>query len=107
MTAIIGGRSQADVSYDYNRAYLSSRPPGSAIKPLVVYTPLLERGYTADSMVTDKKDPEGPKNANNSYAGSVSIRTAVEKSINTVAWSKFNELGAETAMNYLLEMEFT
>ena len=106
VTAIIGGRSQADVSYDYNRGYLSSRPPGSAIKPLVVYTPLLERGYTADSMVTDKKDPEGPKNANNSYAGSVSIRTAVEKSINTVAWSKFNELGAETAMNYLLEMEF-
>ena len=106
VSAIIGGRSQEDVSYDYNRAYLSSRPPGSAIKPLVVYTPLLERGYTADSMVTDKKEAEGPKNANNSYAGSVSLRTAVEKSINTVAWSKFNELGAETAMQYLLEMEF-
>ena len=106
VSAIIGGRSQEDVSYDYNRAYLSSRPPGSAIKPLVVYTPLLERGYTADSMVTDKKEAEGPKNANNSYAGSISLRTAVEKSINTVAWSKFNELGAETAMQYLLEMEF-
>ena len=107
VTAMIGGRSQEDVSYDYNRAYLSSRPPGSAIKPLVVYTPLLERGYTADTMVTDKKEAEGPKNANNSYAGSVSLKTAVEKSINTVAWSKFNELGAETAMQYLLEMEFT
>lgn len=106
VTAIVGGRSQEDVSYDYNRAYLSSRPPGSAIKPLVVYTPLLERGYTASSMLEDKKDPEGPKNANNSYAGSVSLKTAVEKSINTVAWSKFNELGAETAMQYLLEMEF-
>lgn len=107
VTAMIGGRSQEDVSYDYNRAYLSSRPPGSAIKPLVVYTPLLERGYTAETMVTDKKEAEGPKNANNSYAGSVSLKTAVEKSINTVAWSKFNELGAETAMQYLLEMEFT
>ncbi len=107
VTAIVGGRSQEDVSYDYNRAYLSSRPPGSAIKPLVVYTPLLERGYTASSMLEDKKDPEGPKNANNSYAGSVSLKTAVEKSINTVAWSKFNELGAETAMQYLLEMEFS
>lgn len=107
VTAIVGGRSQEDVSYDYNRAYLSSRPPGSAIKPLVVYTPLLERGYTANSIVEDKKYPEGPKNSNNSYAGSVSLRTAVEKSINTVAWSKFNELGAETAMQYLLEMGFT
>lgn len=107
VTAIVGGRSQEDVSYDYNRAYLSSRPPGSAIKPLIVYTPLLERGYTASSTVEDKKYPEGPKNANGQYVGSVSLQRAVEQSINTVAWSKFNELGAETAMQYLLDMEFT
>lgn len=107
VTAIVGGRSQEDVSYDYNRAYLSSRPPGSAIKPLVVYTPLLERGYTADSVVNDKKSQDGPKNANNQYSGAISLRTAVEKSKNTVAWEKFNELGAETAMQYLLEMEFS
>lgn len=106
VTAIIGGRSQEDVSYDYNRAYLSSRPPGSAIKPLVVYTPLLERGYTADSVVDDRKDPEGPKNANGQYSGKISLRTAVEKSKNTVAWEKFNELGADTAMAYLLNLEF-
>lgn len=107
VTAIIGGRSQEDVSYDYNRAYLSSRPPGSAIKPLVVYTPLLERGYTADSVVNDKKAAEGPKNSNGQYSGGISLRKAVEVSKNTVAWDKFNELGAETAMQYLLEMEFT
>lgn len=107
VTAIIGGRSQEDVSYDYNRAYLSSRPPGSSIKPLVVYTPLLERGYTAESTVSDKKSADGPKNSNGQYSGAISLRTAVEKSKNTVAWDKFNELGAETAMQYLLEMEFT
>ena len=107
VTAIIGGRSQEDVSYDYNRAYLSSRPPGSSIKPLVVYTPLLERGYTADSTVNDKKAAEGPKNSNGQYSGAISLRTAVEKSKNTVAWDKFQELGAETAMQYLLELEFT
>lgn len=107
VTAIVGGRSQEDVSYDYNRAYISKRSPGSAIKPLVVYTPLLERGYTAGSTVNDKKDPEGPRNSNNQYSGAISLRTAVEKSKNTVAWEKFNELGAETAMQYLLEMEFT
>ena len=107
VTAIIGGRSQEEVSYDYNRGYLSSRPPGSAIKPLVVYTPLLERGYTANSTVVDKKVSDGPKNANNSYEGSMTLRKAVEKSKNTVAWEKFNELGAETAMGYLLEMGFS
>lgn len=107
VTAIVGGRSQEDVSYDYNRAYLSSRPPGSAIKPLVVYTPLLERGYTANSTLNDKKTADGPKNSSGQYVGAVSLRTAVEKSINTVAWEKFNELGADTAMQYLLDMEFT
>ena len=107
VTAMVGGRSQEDVSYDYNRGYLSSRPPGSAIKPLVVYTPLLERGYTANSTVVDQKTSEGPKNANNSYEGSMTLRRAVEKSKNTVAWEKFNELGAETAMGYLLEMGFS
>lgn len=107
VTAIVGGRSQEDISYDYNRAYLSSRPPGSAIKPLLVYTPLLERGYTADSIVEDKKDPDGPKNANGQYSGSMTLRRAVEVSKNTVAWDKFQEIGAETAMQYLLNMEFS
>ena len=74
---------------------------------MVVYTPLLERGYTADSVVSDKKSADGPKNSNGQYAGSISLRKAVEVSKNTVAWDKFNELGAETAMQYLLEMEFT
>ena len=32
VAAIVGGRSQEDVSTDYNRAYLSFRQPGSAIK---------------------------------------------------------------------------
>lgn len=106
VTAIVGGRSQDEISYDYNRAYISKRAPGSAIKPLVVYTPLLERGYTADSIVTDRKAAEGPKNANSQYSGAISLRTAVEVSKNTVAWEKFNEIGAEAAMQYLLEMEF-
>ncbi len=106
VTAIVGGRSQENVSYDYNRAYLSFRPPGSAIKPLVVYTPILERGYTADSIVNDQKDPEGPRNADNQYSGNISLRKAVEVSKNTVAWDKFNELGAENAIQYLLNLEF-
>ena len=44
-----------DVSADYNRAYLSFRQPGSSIKPLIVYTPALERGYTASSTVVDSQ----------------------------------------------------
>ena len=106
VTAMVGGRSQDDISYDYNRAYMSHRPPGSAVKPLIVYTPILERGYTADSLVVDKKEANGPKNSNDQYSGTISLRTAVEKSKNTVAWNLFQELTAETAMCYLLNMKF-
>ena len=42
--AIVGGRSQEYDGHMLNRAYQSYRQPGSAIKPLIVYTPALERG---------------------------------------------------------------
>lgn len=63
VTAIVGGRSQEGVSQDYNRAYLSFRQPGSSIKPLIVYTPALERGYSASSTVIDSKEVDGPSNS--------------------------------------------
>ncbi len=106
VTAIVGGRSQDDVSADYNRAYLSFRQPGSAIKPLIVYTPALERGYTASSTVIDSKEPDGPSNAG-SYSGAISLRTAVEQSKNTVAYKLFRELTPEVGLQYLLDMNFS
>lgn len=106
VTAIVGGRSQDDVSADYNRAYLSFRQPGSSIKPLIVYTPALERGYTASSTVIDSKEPDGPSNAG-SYSGAISLRTAVEQSKNTVAYKLFRELTPEVGLQYLLNMNFS
>lgn len=106
VTAIVGGRSQDDVSADYNRAYLSFRQPGSSIKPLIVYTPVLERGYTASSTVIDSKEPDGPSNAG-SYSGAISLRTAVEQSKNTVAYKLFRELTPEVGLRYLLDMNFS
>ena len=106
VTAIVGGRSQDDVSADYNRASLSFRQPGSSIKPLIVYTPALERGYTASSTVVDSKEPDGPSNAG-SYSGAISLRTAVEQSKNTVAYKLFRELTPEVGLQYLLDMNFS
>ena len=106
VTAIVGGRSQDDVSADYNRAYLSFSQPGSSIKPLIVYTPVLERGYTASSTVIDSKEPDGPSNAG-SYSGAISLRTAVEQSKNTVAYKLFRELTPEVGLQYLLNMNFS
>lgn len=49
--AIVGGRSQEFPGYTLNRAYQSFRQPGSAIKPLTVYTPSFEQNYTPDTIV--------------------------------------------------------
>lgn len=55
VVAIVGGRKQDSDNYTLNRAYQSYRQPGSSIKPLLVYTPQLERGYTPDTVVDDHK----------------------------------------------------
>lgn len=107
VTAMVGGRTQEDISSDYNRAYLSFRQPGSSLKPLVVYTPALERGYTASTTVIDSKEEDGPSNSGGSYAGAISLRTAVEQSKNTVAYKLLRELTPEVGLSYLLDMNFS
>lgn len=105
--AIVGGRNQNLPGYTLNRAYQSFRQPGSAIKPLIVYTPALERQYTPDSIVKDEKIEEGPANAGGYYEGDITLRRAVEKSKNTVAWKLLEELTPEVGLSYLKEMNFS
>lgn len=105
--AVVGGRSQEYNGYTLNRAYQSYRQPGSAIKPLIVYTPLFEREYTPDSIVVDEPIEDGPENASGVYKGAVTIRYAVEQSINTVAWKLLEELEPAVGLSYLKEMNFS
>ena len=81
--------------------------PGSAIKPLTVYTPSFERNYTPESIVVDEPVEDGPKNANGTYLGNVTVRTAVEKSINTIAWKLYEELTPQVGLSYLENMHFS
>lgn len=107
VVAIVGGRSQDFSTYTLNRAYQSHRQPGSSIKPLLVYTPTFERGYTPDSIVNDYWFEGGPSNAGNYYYGEVPIRFAVQKSLNTVAWQLYEQLTPEVGLEYLKNMNFS
>lgn len=104
--AIVGGRSQDVKGYTLNRAYQSYRQPGSTIKPLIVYTPQLERGYTPDTIVVDEPVEDGPDNADGSYIGQMTLRNAVALSRNTIAWKLFEELTPSIGMSYLINMNF-
>ena len=64
VVAIVGGRKQKSTTgYTINRGFQSYRQPGSCFKPIAVYTPALERGYTANSIVDDTYFKDGPRNA--------------------------------------------
>ncbi len=106
VVAIIGGRNQELTGYTLNRAYQSYRQPGSSIKPVIVYAPAFEKGYTPDSIVVDEPIENGPSNYGGGYSGAVTIRTAVAKSINTVAWKLFDEITPQVGLEYLKNMNF-
>ena len=107
VAAIVGGRSQDFTTYTLNRAYQSFRQPGSCIKPVIDYTPAFERGYTPDSVVKDEPIENGPQNASKTYQGDVTIRYAVEQSLNTVAWKLYEEITPEAGLQYLKNMNFS
>lgn len=107
VVAVVGGRSQNTSGYTLNRAYQSFRQPGSSIKPVIVYTPALERDYTPDTTVNDHRFEGGPSNSNGRYSGYISLRYAVEQSKNTIAWQLFDEMTPEVGLQYLLDMNFT
>ena len=107
VVAVVGGRSQKLKGRTLNRAYQSFRQPGSTIKPLVVYTPAFEQGYTPTSIVKDEKIEGGPVNADGVYSGNMTILDALAKSKNTVAWRLFTEISPTVGINKLIEMGFS
>ena len=112
VVAIVGGRSQDDLGgYTLNRAYQSPRQPGSGLKPLLVYAPILERGYGPGSTVSDSpmasNDPHRVGNSGGSYRGNITLRAAVMKSSNVATMRLYETLTPKVALSYLEKMEFS
>lgn len=93
LRAVIGGRQMPTMKKQLNRAYQSSMPVGSAIKPLSVYGPALDAGLSCGSTVLNAELPiEGyggvkgyPALGSTRWLGMMTIRRAVERSLNIVA----------------------
>lgn len=104
--AMCGGRTQEEVVNSYNRAHLSARQPGSSIKPLIVYTLAWEKGMLPSDTMMDEPIENGPKNAGGGYSGLVTLRYAVEKSINTIAYNLCDIIGPNKGIDKLATMHF-
>ncbi|HLV08818.1 MAG TPA: PBP1A family penicillin-binding protein, partial [Halanaerobiales bacterium] len=96
--AMVGGRGNDQ----FNRATQAVRQPGSAFKPFV-YATAIKQGYSAAEVLNDlpmvarkeadEKATIWPRNYNDEYQGYVSIRTALEQSINVAAVKMIQKTG--------------
>lgn len=105
--AMVGG-----VDYGRNQFNVITqgrRQPGSAFKPMVYATALSTGAITLNSSISNQQltitDSRGrtrlwPRNANNRYSESVSVRTAMAASINVPAVRINEKVGPRTVANY-------
>ncbi len=103
--AIVGGRDITGKKV-LNRATEGYRQPGSTIKPLAVYLPALDNGYTAASVIDDIPHFTAggrlwPRNWYSGYRGLTSIRRIAVNSMNVATVKLLEEIGIETSMKYL------
>ncbi len=92
-----------------NFATDTKRPSGSVIKPLSVYAPAIDGGLIdwssiiTDSPVKEATDtaPPWPMNASGKYSGDVSVKYAIEQSLNTVAVKTLQMLGNGNSFDFL------
>ena len=97
--AMVGGRDYHDSVF--NRAVQARRQPGSSFK-LFVYLAGLEAGIDLDDTFVDGPITVGkwsPKNYEAGYSGTVTLRDAVARSINTVAVQVSERVGRQRVID--------
>ncbi|MDE5112485.1 MAG: penicillin-binding transpeptidase domain-containing protein, partial [Trichodesmium sp. St7_bin2_1] len=103
--AMVGG---ADFkTSQYNRAIQARRQPGSSFKPFVYYAAFASGRFSPSSVVRDSpvSYPDGkgyysPRNYSGGYSGSVSIRKALQSSMNIPAV----KIGQTIGLNRVIEV---
>lgn len=104
LAALIGGREYT-VQRGFHRATQMRRQPGSALKPLAVYAPAIQMGYTTASILQDMRRDFGggynPRNAGESYHGAVTLRRALALSMNVATVQLMSEIGVSASLAFL------
>ncbi len=105
--AMVGGKDYGESQF--NRAVTAIRQPGSSFKPFVYITAFMN-GYTPASVVPDAPISIGgwsPRNYSRGYAGPVTLKTALTKSINTVPVRLAQAIGRDKIVEYARAMGIT
>ena len=100
----IVGRRGDPVFRGFNYATQLKRQPGSAFKPIAVYAPALEEGYTPSSELEDTEmdfDGYTPRNSDRRTRGTVTLEQAVEWSYNIPTVWLLDEMGIDKGLDYI------
>lgn len=109
---IVGGAGEKESNRGLNRAANSYRQPGSSIKPLSIYSPVIEEKYAVWSTKVKnygianyyKDGGVGPVNYGNdpgSPNSYVNIQKAICKSYNTVPAQLLKQMGFDLSFSYV------
>lgn len=107
--ALVGGRDYA--ASNFNRATKAKRQPGSAIKPFI-YLEAIKKGWTPASWLDDEPltlPLDGatwkPENYDRQFRGRVTLREALEKSLNVPTVRLAMDVGLEDIANLFKTMK--
>ena len=113
--AMVGGRGEKTTNRGLNRAYGTTRQAGSCFKILAVYAPALDSaGKTLADVEVDEpyyyqSNPD--KQVHNwwgdSYRGAVTLRKAIEQSMNVIAVKVINEISVSLGYEYVEKFGIT
>jgi len=99
--AMVGGKDFQNSKF--NRAIQAYRQPGSTIKPFI-YLTALENGFTPSNIIEDSpitfENGWSPENYEKEFRGPVTLREALERSINVVGVKLLEQVGVTRVINY-------
>ena len=114
VVAMVGGRGAKESSRSLNRAYNTTRQPGSTFKIVSTYAPALDSaGITLADVYMDApfKYTNGRPVSNwygsNSYKGPCTVRYGIEQSLNIIAVKVLTVITPQVGYDYLLDFGFT
>lgn len=106
--AIIGGFGEKEGSRTKRRATDNKnfpRQPGSTIKPISVYAPAIEQGLIKPGNIFEDKPITfgswSPKNYYSGFKGKVTVKYAIDQSINTVPVQILQQLGIDVSYEFM------
>ncbi len=98
---MVGGKDFQNSKF--NRAIQAYRQPGSTIKPLI-YLTALENGFTPSNILEDApitfENGWSPENYEKEFRGPVTLREALERSINIIGVKLLEQVGIKQVINY-------